>query len=437
MDVIKAVGMNVGKRYLMIAIVMMIVLLSAFLLFACSDLDEGGDSDPLLLNEYPLTEEDASHVGGSRIGKDTADATSSGDASQPADSTGSDDTQQNGDATQPTDTTQPGDTTGGENTQGTGNTDGGENTQGTGDTDNDEDLQALVTQYGLAVAGGYWPAKYRGARAEWTLFVGGRELGPGTMSESGILSTTVFTETEIELWGKDAEGGAVPYLYFTTLQGFREVFFRVELGALQIDVTAEELALLLPSSTSGEGGETGAPDDQGAGSQQTDQSQPTGDLDGQNGEGASGGSEGGSGGDENASGNNENTSGNGEGTEQGGESNSSQTQVQAVSLPEQSAAYAWFVTFPGTPTDLVVTTLNEQAEIYSFKLVSLDASDAETLIAALTSGGGFDQESAGGRHDIYVQKEFGEKHFTISVALTGDGNGYKAEVSVTGFVDEE
>ena len=88
MDVIKAVGMNVGKRYLMIAIVMMIVLLSAFLLFACSDLDEGGDSDPLLLNEYPLTEEDASHVGGSRIGKDTADATPSGDASQPADSTG-------------------------------------------------------------------------------------------------------------------------------------------------------------------------------------------------------------------------------------------------------------------------------------------------------------------------------------------------------------
>ena len=212
----------------------------------------------------------------------------------------------------------------------------------------------MVTQYGLAVAGGYWPAKYRGARAEWTLFVGGRELGSGTMSESGILSTTVFTEAEIELWGEDASGG----------------------------------------------------------------------------------SEGVSGGNESTSGD-EGASGNGEGKEHGEENNLPQTQVQVVSLPEQSAAYAWFVTFPGTPTDLVVTTLNEQAEIYSFKLVSLDSSDAETLLAALTSGGGFDQESAGGRHDICVQKEFGEKHFTISVALTGDGNGYKAEVLVTGFVDEE
>lgn len=76
-----------------------------------------------------------------------------------------------------------------------------------------------------------------------TIVVHDRELGSATITADGYLLTDAFTESPIELWQK----GEKLYLYFETLDGFREISFHRALPIVQIDLTAEELSVLTPA----------------------------------------------------------------------------------------------------------------------------------------------------------------------------------------------
>lgn len=375
--------MNVAKRGWMIAIFVVTLLLSAFFLFACSALYEEGTGDPLHLEEYPLTDEEVDRyvLGSDAFAEEEVPAAdvSATDDDASMDDASSDDPAQ-------TDVT-PSDTSS-EDGGDAGSDEGGENTDSSDQNDeNGEDGSSLV-QYGQAVEGGYYPVTYKNSRREWTLFAGMRELGRGTFLENSTLSTEAFVETEVELWGKtNASGEVVPYLYFTTLQGFREVFFRMELGVLQIDLTTEELSLLLPPDPSSQGTESGPASENGGTSQQ------------------------------------------------GGEE---QTQTPSVPLPSASAAYDFLSAFPGCVADLEVTLMEEKSETYKFKLLSLSASEAETVRATLlTCVVKYDRQNQDGSRSLHVQKQIGDKMFTFMVSLTVDGNCYEAAFSVSGFAPED
>ena len=128
------------------------------------------------------------------------------------------------------------------------------------------------------------------------------------------------------------------------------------------------------------------------------------------------------------------------GTDSEGEEqqNGEEQQPQSVPLPAASAAREWLSALPGRVAALEVTTITEDSEVYKFDLLSLTASEAESVRSALlTCTVKFDRENTDGSRSLHVQKQIGDKMFTFMVSLTVDGNYYKAVFSVSGFALED
>lgn len=80
---------------------------------------------------------------------------------------------------------------------------------------------------------------------EWTVYVFDRDVGKAVV-RNGYLVTSAFIENSIPLWRKESDGQRqVFYLYFETTEKYHEALFRTELPVVQIDMTEQELSLLL------------------------------------------------------------------------------------------------------------------------------------------------------------------------------------------------
>ena len=421
--------MNAGKRLAMISAVAMALLLTAFFLFACSGFFSNGNK-----SVTPSFFGDEADINDSSDGADGEGADLTGDDPVTSNEPSASQNASNDGAPTSSGTDDEGTTLGGsgESSSGEGSfsQNGGDGegsfsqNGGDGEDGSSQDL-CLVTSIQ--------------APGEWAVFVGTTQIGLATVSESGVFTTTAFSQTQIDLWTKtDEYGHSTYYLDFDLLTELREIRFRAELQAVQIDLTAEELALLTPqasptdetqgdtSGNSGEGGETTQPEGSGEGTQ-------NGEI--QNGENQGG---------ETTSGE---TQGNGQNDEEesiylcavcgravSGTSGHAETCSHYAVLPTGSEAHGFLSALPGVREDLSVTVIEDENEIYSFVLNYLSESDAALLKQTLLSCTVlFNQTNADGSEDIRAQKAIGAKVFTFVVRITSQNDVYKATVNLTGF----
>ena len=124
---------------------------------------------------------------------------------------------------------------------------------------------------------------------EWTVYVFDRNVGKAVVRD-GYLVTSAFTENTIPLWGK-ASDNQMPtfYLYFETTEKYHEALFRTELPVVQIDMTEQELSLLLFVSSLDEGEKEEPISDEPSGKDAGDE--PSGDGKTNDSQGEVGGSE--------------------------------------------------------------------------------------------------------------------------------------------------
>ena len=415
--------MNAGKRLAMISAVAMALLLTAFFLFACSGFFSNGNK-----SVTPSFFGDEADINDSSDGADGEGADLTGDdpvtSNEPSESQNA----SNDGAPTSSGTDDEGTTLGGSGESSSGEGSFSQN-GGDGEDGSSQDL-CLVTSIQ--------------APGEWAVFVGTTQIGLATVSESGVFTTTAFSQTQIDLWTKtDEYGHSTYYLDFDLLTELREIRFRAELQAVQIDLTAEELALLTPqasptdetqgdtSGNSGEGGETTQPEGSGEGTQNGET---------QNGETQNGENQGG----ETTSGE---TQGNGQNDEEesiylcavcgravSGTSGHAETCLHYAVLPTGSEAHGFLSALPGVREDLSVTVIEDENEIYSFVLNYLSESDVALLKQTLLNCTVlFNQTNADGSVDLRVQKVIGVKAFTFVVRITGQNDVYKATVNLTGF----
>ena len=229
--------MNAGKRLAMISAVAMALLLTAFFLFACSGFFSNGNK-----SVTPSFFGDEADINDSSDGADGEGADLTGDDPVTSNEPSASQNASNDGAPTSSGTDDEGTTLGGsgESSSGEGSfsQNGGDGegsfsqNGGDGEDGSSQDL-CLVTSIQ--------------APGEWAVFVGTTQIGLATVSESGVFTTTAFSQTQIDLWTKtDEYGHSTYYLDFDLLTELREIRFRAELQAVQIDLTAEELALLTP-----------------------------------------------------------------------------------------------------------------------------------------------------------------------------------------------
>ena len=420
--------MNAGKRLAMISAVAMALLLTAFFLFACSGFFSNGNK-----SVTPSFFGDEADINDSSDGADGEGADLTGDDPVTSNDFSASQNASNDGAPTSSGTDDEGTTLGGSGESSSGEGSSSQN-GGDGEDGSSQDL-CLVTSIQ--------------APGEWAVFVGTTQIGLATVSESGVFTTTAFSQTQIDLWTKtDEYGHSTYYLDFDLLTELREIRFRAELQAVQIDLTAEELALLTPqasptdetqgdtSGNSGEGGETTQPEGSGEGTQNGE----TQNGETQNGETQNGENQGG----ETTSGE---TQGNGQNDEEesiylcavcgravSGTSGHAETCSHYAVLPTGSEAHGFLSALPGVREDLSVTVIEDKNEIYSFVLNYLSESDAALLKQTLLSCTVlFNQTNADGSVDLRVQKVIGVKAFTFVVRITGQNDVYKVTVNLTGF----
>ncbi len=395
--------MNAGKRLAMISAVAMALLLTAFFLFACSGFFSNGNK-----SVTPSFFGDEADINDSSDGADGEGADLTGDDPVTSNDLSASQNASNDGAPTSSGTDDEGTTLGGSGESSSGEGSSSQN-GGDGEDGSSQDL-CLVTSIQ--------------APGEWAVFVGTTQIGLATVSESGVFTTTAFSQTQIDLWTKtDEYGHSTYYLDFDLLTELREIRFRAELQAVQIDLTAEELALLTPqasptdemqgdtSGNSGEGGETQNGETQG-GETTSGETQ----VNGQNDEG--------------------------EriylcavcGRAVSGTSGHAETCSHYAVLPTGSEAHSFLFALPGVREDLSVTLIEDKNEIYSFVLNYLSESDVALLKQTLLSCTVlFNQTNADGSVDLHVQKVIGVKAFTFVVRITGQNDVYKATVNLTGF----
>ena len=233
-----------------------------------------------------------------------------------------------------------------------------------------------------------------GGSSEWTVYVGADRLGNALLTAEGNLESSVFRQGVHDVWVVEAEeGDFLYYLYFEELSGYRRVHFRTETGALQVDLTESELALVVP----------------------------TGSLDGE----GNGGS----------------------GDAQDGccsvcgvmlkEDASHLPQCSHyAAIPEESEASDWLSLFPGVREDLVVNSMTEEAESYSFVLNYLTQEGAENVEILLRASGGTPIPRGIGAVMYHLQTALGSKVFTVSVDLENVGSHCRATVNLIGYPSE-
>ena len=418
--------MNAGKRLAMISAVAMALLLTAFFLFACSGFFSNGNK-----SVTPSFFGDEADINDSSDGADGEGADLTGDDPVTSNDLSASQNASNDGAPTSSGTDDEGTTLGGSGESSSGEGSSSQN-GGDGEDGSSQDL-CLVTSIQ--------------APGEWAVFVGTTQIGLATVSESGVFTTTAFSQTQIDLWTKtDEYGHSTYYLDFDLLTELREIRFRAELQAVQIDLTAEELALLTPQASPTDETQGDTSGNSGEGTQNGETTQPEGSGEGtqngepQNGELQNGENQGG----ETTSGE---TQGNGQNDEEesiylcavcgrvgSGTSGHAETCSHYAVLPTGSEAHGFLSALPGVREDLSVTVIEDENEIYSFVLNYLSESDVALLKQTLLSCTVlFNQTNADGSVDLRVQKMIGVKAFTFVVRITGQNDVYKVTVNLTGF----
>ena len=248
------------ERYKYIALVCVLLIMALFFLFvACNDLTMDASPAEIVI-------------------KDSAPDMASEDAAAGKDKTAeiSDNNKETIQAGEGQGTATEGQTTEGQTTEGQtaeeqqgttqenapSNDDSQGNTQTTDGTQSDGQPDETGTKEGDGATEGETPEVRDGYTrmsgvsfpTEWTVYVFDRNVGKAVVRD-GYLVTSAFIENTIPLWGK-ASDNQMPtfYLYFETTEKYHEALFRTELPVVQIDMTEQELSLLLsiPSLDDGE-----------------------------------------------------------------------------------------------------------------------------------------------------------------------------------------
>lgn len=273
---------------------------------------------------------------------------------------------------------------------------------------------------------------------EWTVYVFDRDVGKAVVRD-GYLVTSAFIENSIPLWRKESDGQRqVFYLYFETTEKYHEALFRTELPVVQIDMTEQELSLLLfaPSLDEGEQEEpisddpepSSEPRSNGENEEQNEVSNaPNGSGDDEDsGEKAGGGT-----------------------TEQperierrcqvcgallmeGGAHDASCDNY--ASIPAKSEAHDFLNALPGVRENLTLSFCDEESEAYSFVLDYLSETGIEEIKSLMRSCKVLNETELGeGSREYRVQKALGAKVFTFVARVTAAQDYYTATISVTGF----
>lgn len=390
--------MRKTKRFLFIFALITVIVVTLFA-FACSHTGEGAERSLDLAAEDTLSSSAATSV-------------TSGNAEQPSnEKTTADPTEESSD-TPPSVTEEPETPTSGDQTA----TDGAERTT--------EDTQSQSTTNGnesvdeSEMRDGYYRLQECDLGDGWQVFVGDREIGSALFHEDAMLSIPALSESPFEIWGRLDEYEHIEFaLYFPLFEGFRTMRLRDELSTVQIDLTAEELERLVPTSSLDE--EDDPP---------TDPPEETGDDTGED-EGEGQGS-----GDEVIPAEARCTSCGALLRETG--AHLSSCSHYAV-LPIESAITDFLSPLPGMKEDLVLTALDGENEIWSFVLNYLSAEGAERIKdAMLTCDVRGNTLLPNGARDLQVRKASGGKMFTVTAHIEWVGDGYRASINLTGFALE-
>lgn len=169
---------------------------------------------------------------------------------------------------------------------GEGESDGGSSSggEGTPSGDPEEGFDFVSYYYDTSYAAHYEEGEeqayiYRQIRSDragvtYRVYVEMQEIGRAEVSEQGeILLDCGFVDARCEIWGTWDEAGPTRYfIYFNTLDCYREIFFRDELlePTLYLDVRQEEISYFSDNSE-----ENGATDPSGGTSQGSREEYPT------------------------------------------------------------------------------------------------------------------------------------------------------------------
>lgn len=428
--------MKSNERGLKIVIAVALILVAVLLFCACND---------LTINEaYPVS--DTGDTETAVLSDGESDAVAAQDTSEDqnaAQSDQSNDTSQN--VTNDGGSSDISDQTEGNGSDVTGANEQGETSDGTQE-DGEEDASEVRDGYSriTSVSGG----------GDRSIFVFDQNLGIGRISEDGYLFTEIFIEKSIGIWQK----GSCYYFYFETLQGFRQVVFREEVLAVQIDLTEEELSLLLPKEPLEQG--VDAEDEEDAGGTSEEETTEEDSSEKENGDAIAENEQKGDtiGSDEDNDENDGSEEENGENEES--EQNSADFSIFDCSvcgallfdagthakdciyygeIPASSAAHDFLDGLSGMRESLAVTCLDEGCENYAFVLNYLTAEDLQEVATLLLSCEKKINvaELADGKKEYRVGQKIGEMQFTFYALVENDSEDYKVTFHVSGALPEE
>ena len=287
---------------------------------------------------------------------------------------------------------------------------------GDGDTSDDEEE--------LIIKDGYIRMSSLSSDADWVLSVMGEEIGQARVAADGYLVTSDLTEGNLELWGKVNEYDRLSYyVHFESTGKYHEVYFREETLIVQIDLNAEERALLRPTNSLENDPKVEDRDDadQDAQAEEKDKNNPS------------------------------------DTTEMGNDVKKDQTASSETrcpicdvlltenaghlpecsnyaTIPPSSAAHDFLDALPGVRENLDVTVIDEKNEIYAVSLKYLTAEGANAVRDLMCSCTVLNETLLGdGSMEYRVQKSIGSKMFTLVTRVTFGGSSYSAQINLSGF----
>ncbi len=284
-----------------------------------------------------------------------------------------------------------------------------------GETHSDDDGAGSSDGTGeLIIKDGYIRMNSLLSDRDFTIYVLGEEIGRARITAGGYLETEDLVEGRLELWGKVNEYEHLSYyVYFECTEQYHEVNIRAEIPVVEIDLTREELTLLLPTSSLEGQGESG---------------EGEGENDPKQGEGIADPSEETEGGDARC--------------ERCGVllTQAAEHRAECVyyaAIPDASAAHDFLEGLPGVRESLAVTVLDEESEIYSFTLNYLTAEGVSAVENLMRSCTVLNETDLGeGSMEYRVRKIIGVKVFTIVARVDPRGAHYTASLDLSGFVLE-
>ena len=226
-------------RRMEIAIIMAVILLTSLLLFACNDADT--KNAPTFTNTDLLS---GDAVSTPDTNPDATIDEAETDESEGAESEDRPESDQRGEGTQ-----SGGELNLGEQGSGPESEKDGAPQQTTGEDAVLPEENNIQEEKLWIERDGYYRLDEVTAEGEWFVAVGSSVIGNARISADGVFTCSAFSQSEIELWGKvNSEYEDIDiYFYFDALSEYRAVTIRKESMLVQIQLTADELALLIPT----------------------------------------------------------------------------------------------------------------------------------------------------------------------------------------------